>query len=175
MALDAGVLPATSLLTNALAGGGNLDSQRRRGSVLSVVGIGVGRYSGCNGQRDLKQHPVRHRNASTSAAAALSFRTGRSPVGRTWITMPSAHVNVNNSITVSGTVDIDSNGMTTLSTAGNINAGGAVTFGAAGVGALNTAADITTGSGDYYLQPGQRSGQQHFFGYRGPGAVIFPL
>jgi hypothetical protein len=47
-------------------------------------------------------------------------------------------------ITASGTVDVDSTGLTTIGALGDINAGGAVTFGAVKIGALTTAGDIDT-------------------------------
>ena len=53
-------------------------------------------------------------------------------------------IGINAGITASGTVDIDSTGVTTVAAAGDIDAGGAVTFGAAKTGTLTTSGDIDT-------------------------------
>jgi len=53
-------------------------------------------------------------------------------------------IGINNTIGTTGTVDIDSGGVTTVAGAGDITAGGAVTFGATLAGALTTSGDIDT-------------------------------
>ena len=49
---------------------------------------------------------------------------------------------------VSGTVDIDGTGTTTIAAAGDISAGGAVTFGANKAGGISTSGDVTTTNDD---------------------------
>jgi len=69
--------------------------------------------------------------ARITAAAGLDYDAGST-------------IAINDSITVSGTVDIDSGGVTTLAAAADISAGGAVTFGSDKTGTLTTSGDIDT-------------------------------
>ncbi|MFH1982930.1 MAG: autotransporter-associated beta strand repeat-containing protein [Pseudomonadota bacterium] len=122
LSLDAGTAGAI-VLNGALSGGGDLTV--RDGNTQSYVALGVANLNILEATTSVTF------NGNVAATGAVSVTSGGT-------------INLNNSITSAGTVTIDSAGITTLASGGDILSGGDVSFGATRSGALVSAADIRT-------------------------------